>query len=73
MIPSSAIQKVDDRNVVFVKIGDTDFQARHVQLAGPGEGWAEVTSGLRQGETVAAHGSFFLKSTMLRSRIGLEE
>ncbi len=73
VVPSSAIQKVDDRNVVFVKVNDIEFQARHVQLAGHSEGWVEVTSGLEQGETVATHGSFFLKSTMLRSQIGFGE
>ncbi|MCL4402268.1 MAG: efflux RND transporter periplasmic adaptor subunit [Acidobacteria bacterium] len=70
MVPSAAIQRVNDRGLVFVKTGDTEFQVRYVELAGEGEGWVEVTSGLRQDETVATHGSFFLKSTLLRSEIG---
>lgn len=73
VIASSAVQKVNDRNVVFVKVSDNEFQPRYVELGASGGTWVEVTSGVHEGETVAAHGSFFLKSTMLRSQIALEE
>ncbi len=73
VIASTAIQKVNDRNVVFVKTSDTEFEPKSVELGATGDGWVEVASGLREGDAVAAHGSFFLKSTMLRSQIGGEE
>ena len=31
------------------------------------DGWVEVSSGLKEGETVASDGSFLLKSELLKS------
>jgi cobalt-zinc-cadmium efflux system membrane fusion protein len=73
MIPSEAVQQVDDGAVVFVRASDAEFEPRNVQIGTRTNGWVEVTSGVRPGETVAAHGSFFLKSTLLRSQIGGED
>jgi cobalt-zinc-cadmium efflux system membrane fusion protein len=73
MVPSAAIQQVNDRPVAFVKLSETEFEMRPLQLGAPSDGWVEVASGIREGETVATHGSFFLKSTHLRSEIGGEE
>ncbi len=71
-VPSSAVQQVDGRALVFVRTSETEFEPRPVRLGESSDGWVEVI-GVKAGETVAAHGSFFLKSTMLRSQIGGEE
>ncbi|HXG32010.1 MAG TPA: efflux RND transporter periplasmic adaptor subunit [Bryobacteraceae bacterium] len=73
MVPSSAIQQIDDQPVVFVKTGETQFERRNVRLGSNSDGWVEVTSGVRQGEPVVTDGSFHLKSVLLRERIGGEE
>lgn len=73
MVPSAAVQQIDDQPVVFVKTGEAQFERRNVQLGGNSNGWVEVMSGVRQGESVVTEGSFHLKSALLRERIGGEE
>ena len=73
LVPSAAIQQVIDRPVVFVRASEIEFEPRTVELGTQSNGWVEIRSGIKDGETVVAHGSFFLKSTMLRSQIGGEE
>jgi cobalt-zinc-cadmium efflux system membrane fusion protein len=73
MVPSEAVQQVEGREVVFVRVSEAEFAARNVTLGRSSDGWVEVTDGIRPDETVAARGSFYLKSTMLRSQIGGEE
>jgi membrane fusion protein, heavy metal efflux system len=73
LIPAAAVQHVNDRPVVFVRTSATEFELRNVELGAQSDGWIEVTNGVKAGEAVAAHGSFFLKSTLLRSQIGSEE
>jgi membrane fusion protein, heavy metal efflux system len=72
MVPSTAVQQVDGKPVVFVRVSPTEFEPRRVTLGSASDGWLEVTGGLKLGEVVAARGSFFLKSTLLRSEIGEE-
>lgn len=73
MIPTSAVQQIQDKPVVFVKIGDAEFQKREVQLGPQSDGWVELTGGLKAGEVVAAQGSFYLKSTLLKDQISGED
>ncbi|MBI4892656.1 MAG: efflux RND transporter periplasmic adaptor subunit [Acidobacteria bacterium] len=73
LIPAAAIQQVNDRPVVFVRTSEIEFEPRSVELGSQSDGWVEVKNGIKEGETVVAHGSFFLKSALLRSQIGGEE
>jgi cobalt-zinc-cadmium efflux system membrane fusion protein len=73
LIPSGAIQQVNDQPVVFVRTSEIEFEPRNVALGTQSDGWVEVRNGIKEGESVVTHGSFFLKSTMLRSQIGGEE
>jgi cobalt-zinc-cadmium efflux system membrane fusion protein len=73
LVPATAIQQVNDRPVLFVRTSDTGFEPRNLELGVQSDGWVEVTNGIKAGETVVTHGSFFLKSTLLRSQIGGEE
>jgi len=70
MIPATAVQQIDNQPVVFVRIGDTQFQKRNVRLGAQSDGWIEVTNGMKAGEPVVTQGSFYLKSTLLRQQIG---
>jgi cobalt-zinc-cadmium efflux system membrane fusion protein len=72
MIPMAAIQQMDDKPVVFVKTGDTEFQKREVDLGAQSDGWVEIKNGVKAGEAVVTQGSFYLKSTLLREQIGGE-
>lgn len=73
VVPAEAIQQVNGRPVAFVRVSDNEFEPRDIEPGATGGRWVEVNSGLREGETVATHGSFFLKSTMLSSQIGGDE
>jgi cobalt-zinc-cadmium efflux system membrane fusion protein len=72
MIPTTAVQQVGDKPVVFVKTGDTEFQKREVDLGAQSDGWVEIKNGVKAGEAVVTQGSFYLKSTLLREQIGGE-
>ena len=69
MIPTSALQQINDQPVVFVQINETDFQRRLVTLGMREGDWVEAV-GIKTGESVVTKGSFELKSMSLRSLIG---
>lgn len=73
VVPSSAIQDMDGESVVFVRLGPSRFEKRVVKLGQQTEDQAQVIGGVRVGENVVAKGSFYLKSALLRERIGEEE
>ncbi|SDZ68219.1 efflux RND transporter periplasmic adaptor subunit [Pseudomonas sp. NFIX28] len=62
-VPQSAIQTVEDKPSVFVRVAD-GFQATPVVLGGNEDGFVEIREGLRAGARVATTGSFILKSEL---------
>lgn len=70
---TTALQTVNDRSVVFVKAGETEFVKRDVDTGVINGGRVEIKSGLKPGELVVTNGSFQLKSILLRGQIGGEE
>ncbi|NEW91106.1 divalent metal ion exporter adaptor subunit IhpB [Rhodopseudomonas sp. BR0M22] len=62
-IRASAIQTVENRNVVFVRSGD-DFEVRDVQLGARDAENVEIISGLKAGERYAAANSFVVKAEL---------
>jgi cobalt-zinc-cadmium efflux system membrane fusion protein len=73
VVPLSAVTRVADRDVVFVRQPDDDFELHPVTLGRTAAGRVEVLSGLREGERVVVDGVFSLKSAVLRSTFGEEE
>ncbi len=73
MAPKTALQTVNDRSVVFVKVGETEFVKRDVETGTIDGDRVEIKSGLKPGESVVTNGSFQLKSILLREQIGGEE
>lgn len=73
IVPESAIQKVEADSVVFIPGGDGMFTKRKVTIGNKGEGWVEVSDGVREGEQVVTEGSFTLKSELLRDALAGEE
>lgn len=73
VIPLSAITKIGDQEVVFVRQADNDFDVHPVTLGTSAEGLVEVLSGLREAEIVVVDGAFTLKSAVLKSTFGEEE
>lgn len=72
VVPGAAVQQVDGRPVVFVRRSATTFERRDVQLGVAAGELIEVRGGLQAGEVVVGDGSFYLKTALLRERIGEE-
>jgi cobalt-zinc-cadmium efflux system membrane fusion protein len=72
-VPDSSIQQIEGQSVVFVRNSDTEFQKREVRTGIASEGYTEIKSGLKPGESVTSQGSFVLKTAFLRHLIGEKE
>ncbi len=71
VVPIGALQEHTGRPTVYVSIGDKPgaFEVRHVVLGVEGDGWREISDGLKPGERIAVSGTFFLKSEALKSSL----
>jgi cobalt-zinc-cadmium efflux system membrane fusion protein len=72
-VPSGAVQEIEGKPFVFVKTPTGAFERRDVALGQEAEGWVEVRSGVKEGEEVAASGSFLLKSELMKGSLAEEE
>lgn len=72
-IPATAVQQVENDEVVFVQRDPTHFEKRVVQLGENTGEWIEITSGLQKGDKVVSQGAFFVKSELLKEQLGGEE
>jgi cobalt-zinc-cadmium efflux system membrane fusion protein len=70
LVPPAAIQHVEGKPFLFVKLGDDLFDARAVQLGARYDGRMEVLSGVKPQEQIAMRHAFAIKSAMLMSRLG---
>lgn len=72
MIPEAAVQRMEDRAVVFIpKEGEEGhFEIREVELGGASGGFHRVISGLKAGERVVTKGSFTLKTQKMKGEMG---
>jgi Cu(I)/Ag(I) efflux system membrane fusion protein len=59
-VPESAVIDSGTRQVVILDRGDGRFEPRPVELGRKGDGYVEVTSGLRNGESVVVNGNFLI-------------
>ena len=71
-VPVGAIQQLDGKTVVFVRLGDTQFETRAIKVGKTVNGQVEILSGLREGEPVATVGAFHLKSIVAGKELGEE-
>lgn len=71
-VPTDAVQLVDNQPVVFVQQSATRFERKNVQVGRRAEGLVEILGGLTDGQSVVGKGSFYLKTALLRERIGDE-
>jgi len=69
-VPLAALQEHTGRPTVYVALETPGaFEVRHVKLGVSGDGWREISEGLRSGERIAASGTFYLKSEALKSSL----
>ena len=72
VVPADAVQQVDNQPVVFIRQDATKFERRIVQVGRRSGDLVEILSGLDTGQIVVGKGSFYLKTALLRERIGDE-
>ncbi len=70
IVPASAIQCLEKRNFVFVKVADDLYEARPVRLGAKPNGNIAIAEGLRPDEPVVVEGGFIAKSQLLISKLG---
>ena len=68
-VPGAAIQDFQNKKVVFVRTGENTFALRFVETGMTLNGFVEILKGLEKKEVVAANGSFFLKSELLKKSL----
>lgn len=73
VVPLSAVTKITERDCVFVRQPDGDFEVHRVTLGRSAAGKVEIVAGLRAGEEVVTDGVFTLKRAVLKSTFGEEE
>jgi len=73
VILQSAITRLADKDVVFVKHEDGDFEVHPVTLGISSGGKVEILNGLRENEQIVVDGVFTLKSIVLKSTFGEDE
>ena len=73
VVALTAVTQIADRDVVFVRHPDSDFEVHPVKLGRTASGQVQILSGLRAGEQVAVDGVFTLKSAVLKSTFGEED
>ena len=61
-VPESAVIDSGSRQAVIVDVGDGRFAPRQVQLGNRGDGYVEIESGVKEGETVVVNGNFLIDS-----------
>ncbi len=69
-VPSTAVQDVEGKNVVFVQHSPTKFEARQVEKGVTVNGQTEIISGLSAGERIVSQGAFHLKSILAGGQLG---
>lgn len=72
LVPVAAIQTIDNQPVVFVQQSANRFARRDVELGMTAGDLVETRSGVQAGDIVVGAGSFYLKTALLRERIGDE-
>jgi cobalt-zinc-cadmium efflux system membrane fusion protein len=70
-VPADAVQVINRRPVVFVRLNDLHFEAREVETSGDGPN-VEIMGGLKDGEPVVTRGAFQLKSVFLARQLQSE-
>jgi cobalt-zinc-cadmium efflux system membrane fusion protein len=72
VIPASALLGETGSQYVFAVMNDSTFEQRPVRIGAATKDYAEVITGLIEGERVVVQGGFFLKSELGKSAFGEE-
>ena len=72
VVPSAAIQRIAETNVVFVPVDGEPgtFKAETIEIGAETNGYTRIVGGLELGERVVTKGSFALKTAMQKGELG---
>jgi cobalt-zinc-cadmium efflux system membrane fusion protein len=72
LVPRAAVQTIGERTVVYVPVEGEEgkFTERSVRLGATAGELVQVLDGLKPGDKVVTHGSFFLRAEAARTRAG---
>ncbi len=73
VVPRSALTQINGKQVVFVRTSPETFDVHEVVLGESAVGKVHVVAGLQEGEAVVTHGTFTLKSLVLKGTFAEEE
>lgn len=73
VVPLTAVTRIADHDVVFVRQPDEHFEVHPVTLGPSASGEVQVLSGLREGELVVTDGVFAIKGAILKSTFAEDE
>lgn len=73
VVPRSAVVDLAGKTVVFVRVGEGEFETHEVTLGESAAGKVRVLGGLREGEEVVVAGAFSIKSVLLRGTLADED
>ena len=68
-VPKAALQTLEGRNTVFVRLDARKFARRFVETGQTFDDYVQVLSGVRAGEQVVVDGSFVLKSEFSKAAL----
>lgn len=69
LVPASALQEIEGKDIVFVQTSDDQFQKRNVVVGNRSNGTVQIREGLQAGEFVVVSGGFTLKSELMKGSI----
>ena len=69
VVPREAIQQVDEKPVAFIEDRPGRYTVRQVITGRQSGSDVEIQSGVNEGERIVTHGSFYLKSILLKEQI----
>lgn len=72
LVSSDAVQQIGDQEVVFIRTSADRFAVRAVRAGETADGKTPILEGVNAGESVVLHGSFVLKSQLLKSTLESE-
>ena len=72
LVPSDAIQQIENQDVIFVQTALGHFAIRPVRIGQEADGKTPILEGLKSGEQIVVQGSFTLKGQLLKSTMESE-
>jgi len=72
-LPERAVQRQDNKTIVFIRNASGDFVRRSVRIGKPVSGFVPVIEGVKAGETVVISGAFSLLSELMKSSFADED